>query len=613
VFKPQVYEPGVNVGPGGINFRAPQLKGPQVSGPQMKGMNLDVSGLKGKLGGGGGGASAPTGPLLPSQAIFRQKPWLPWWLIPVGIALAALAVLLYLLLPKNVVVPELVGSKSAFEAEEKLTAAELKLAGTQREKTTAAAPPGTIIGQTPAAGEKAEKESEVSVLVAVGNGKITVPKITGLTLAEAEKVLRGKKLTMGQSAPTPPDPKGKISSQIPAEGEIVKEGAPVDIFFPDPKDKEGGDKDGGGGAGGGGGGGGGGDGKKGDVVIPAIGKDDTEAYAQKVGEDGLVPESVRAFDASPANTLFGTDPPGGTKVAEGAKVKLLVSAGFPRMAFDDDKNILLVDGATGKKLDPIAKGPQREKDPAWSPDGTRVAYVGGRRIFLKNMDKPDDAAIALTSDADEFSDLAWAPTADVNLLAMSRKKGDDRDLCLGEITDKPLVARCIPDPDINVGRSIHWAPDGKTILAFGVASDNLAKFGIVRWRSKKAFSPDPKDWGKGRFATDVSESNKGVLDAALSHDGKQLALVSNLGSDFFRLSLAKPNDLLMTNAKATTVRACKVAWRSDGVELVVVKADELCREAVGSLARLPVKNPTQQTELNARGDNPVFQPLTLGG
>src|SRR2546421_12952625 len=74
VYKPQLYEPGVNVGPGGISFRKPQLRAPQMQGPQMKGMNIDSSKLKGgKLPGfGGGGASAPSGPLLPSQGVFRQ-------------------------------------------------------------------------------------------------------------------------------------------------------------------------------------------------------------------------------------------------------------------------------------------------------------------------------------------------------------------------------------------------------------------------------------------------------------------------------------------------------------------------------------------------------------
>ena len=121
----------------------------------MKGMNLDANSLK--MPGKGGASAAPSGPLLPSQGVFKQKAWLPWWMVPVVIALAALAVLLYMLLPKNVVVPDVVGAKSTFEAEKELTETGFKLAGAPKEKVDPDAPAGSVIGQTPAAGEKAEK------------------------------------------------------------------------------------------------------------------------------------------------------------------------------------------------------------------------------------------------------------------------------------------------------------------------------------------------------------------------------------------------------------------------------------------------------------------------
>jgi hypothetical protein len=59
------------------------------------------------------------------------------------------------------------------------------------------------------------------------------------------------------------------------------------------------------------------------------------------------------------------------------------------------------------------------------------------------------------------------------------------------------------------------------------------------------------------------------------------------------------------------VRACKVAWRSDGQEIVVVQADQFCAEPNGQLARMPVKKPSAQQLLGFSGDNPAFQPLTL--
>ena len=110
-------------------------------------------------------------------------------------------------------------------------------------------------------------------------------------------------------------------------------------------------------------------------------------------------------------------------------------------------------------------------------------------------------------------------------------------------------------------------------------------FGIVRWTSKKPFSADAKDWGKGRFKSDISNPAKGVIDWALSPDGKTVAAVANFDSDAFQLYFAKPKDFLLTDAKPQGVRACKAAWRSDGQEIVVVQADQFCAEPNGQLAR----------------------------
>jgi beta-lactam-binding protein with PASTA domain len=615
MFRPQVYEPGVSVGPGGINFRKPQFRGPQLRGPQMQAKNFQLSNLKVPGRGGGAQAAAPTAPLLPSQGVFRQKAWLPWWLIPVLLLLILLAFLLYTLLPRNVVVPDLVGSPSAFDAEQKLTEADLRLAPQQKEKVSSDAKPGTVIGQTPAAGEKTEKDSEVAIQVAVGSGKIEVPKIVGLNLADAEKALREKQLTVGQSSPQPPDPAKEIASQIPAEGEVVQEGTPVDIFFEEPgkgkggEDKGGEENAGGGAAGGGGGGGGGG----GEVRVPEIGGAPIEEYAKTVADENLVPVKETAFNAAKAGTVFGTEPAENTEVEAGSKVKLLVSAGFPQLVFDNDKDILRVNGATGKKLDPVADGPQQEKDPAFSFDGTRVAYVGDGRVFLRDLEKPNAPAVTLTAQGDEFADLDWAPTADVNVLAMDRVKGEDRDLCLGQITGDGMTPQCLPEPDTSVGGAIHWAPDGKSILAGGVSNGTPGKIGVVRWKTKKPFSADPNDWSKGRFITDVTTPGEGAKEAAISPDGKRMAVIVKTGNNPFRLVLAKPSDPLLTNATPTGVRACKVAWRPDGRELVVVQADELCAEELGSLVRVPVGNPDDQEQVAAEGDNPTFQPLSLGG
>ena len=406
--------------------------------------------------------------------------------------LALLALLLFLFLPKNVEVPDVVGKKSAFEAEKLITEAGLKLAPQTKEKVDTKVPPGTVLSQTPKAGEKAEKDGEVSILVAVGNGKVNVPNVVGQTTGEAEKTLREAGLTLGQATPQPVEPEAKIKSQIPAEKEILKQGAPVDIFLEVPGegkggDGKGGDEEGGGGAAAGGGGGGGGGGR---CVVPAIDGALAEEYGQKAGDLGLVPSTQKAFDESDKGTVFRVEPEPGTEVKAGTPVKLFVSSGFPELAYDNDKDVLRVNGSDGSKLDPIAKGSQDEHDPAWSADGSAVAYTSEGQVFLANLSKPDEAPKELTKKGEKFSDLAWAPPADVNVLAMAKIVDGASDLCLGKIDADGMTTACKEEPDITIERKINWAPDGKSILAWGFKT-GTTKFGMVRWTTRGAVLDQP--------------------------------------------------------------------------------------------------------------------------
>jgi hypothetical protein len=339
--------------------------------------------------------------------------------------------------------------------------------------------------------------------------------------------------------------------------------------------------------------------------------------AQAAADAGVVPDKVTEFSPKKKGTVIRTEPPAGAKLEAGDKVKIVVSGGFPKLTYDDGKNILLANGANGKRFPAVAKGPTQDTDPTFSADGTEIAYVANRQVFLKDLTKKDATAVPLTDPGDKFSDLAWAPTVDQHVIAMFRDKSpggknEDQDLCLLQVLKEPQSPQCISEPDFNVEKVVRWSYDGKSIFALGV-KPNRTGFGIVRWTSKKPFSADRNDWGKGKFVTDVSNPAKGVIDwSPLPPDGKTVAVVANFDSDAFQLYFAKAKDFPLTDAKPQGVRACKVAPRSDGKEIVVVQEDQFCSEANGQLARMPVKNPgAGQTNLGFSGDNPAFQPLTL--
>jgi beta-lactam-binding protein with PASTA domain len=605
VYKPQVHPPGVRIGPSGIDLMKGGVKAPRVQAPKVPKAQIKAGDIKLPSGGG-----APAVPLMPNQALFRQKAWIGWWVLPLLLLLAIAAVVIYLLLPKNVVVPNVVGSKSSFDAEKTLTQSGLTLNPAIKQQL-ASAQPGTVLAQTPAPGKKASKGGLVALLVAIRPKTAQVPSIVGMNSAQADQALRAKNLSLGTGSPQPVDPAAKISSQIPAARQVVKQGTPINIFFkrPAPPDKVKAKtaaakeqvkktaaqaKQGG--------------------PAPALATGATAAaVAAAAAKHGIVPVTVSAFDAAKKGTVFGESPVAGTPLEAGQKLTLFVSAGFPQLAFDNGKDIELVDGFNGKKLPSPAKGPQEAKDPTWSPDATRLIYSGDERLFLKDLTKAKEPAIPITAPTDKFTDPAWAPTGDANVIAMAGVISDtEQDLCLGRLNGTGMTVKCKSQPGLKIGKAIHWGTNGKSIIAFGQTPD-ASKQGIVRWKTAKPFSPNPADWSSGHFITDTSQPGHAVLDAALSPDGKTLALVSNLSSPFFRLYLAKPTDFAMTNAQPTPLRACKVAWRGDSKELVVVQEDAFCQEDVGQLIAMPLSHRDASRPLNASGDNPAFQPLTLGG
>ena len=113
--------------------------------------------------------------------------------------------------------PELAGSK-LFAAQQKLSDAGLKL-GQQQPEETAKAPPGTILASIPAAGKSIGKGKEVTVLIAVGSTKVTVPTVVGLTFQAADNRLRKKGLQVGLYEPKFDDPATAIvAHQTPDPG-----------------------------------------------------------------------------------------------------------------------------------------------------------------------------------------------------------------------------------------------------------------------------------------------------------------------------------------------------------------------------------------------------------
>jgi hypothetical protein len=225
----------------------------------------------------------------------------------------------------------------------------------------------------------------------------------------------------------------------------------------------------------------------------------------------------------------------------------------------------------------------------------------------------EGAARPVTEPGD-YTDLAWAPTAAIDVLAMAKGPAESRELCVGEIADdKRMEPDCKGKPGLTIGRAIHWSPDGRTLLAFGKNAKKEQQ-GIVRWRSPTPFSSRREDWGDGKFVSDVSDPAHFVADAAISPDGNTLALIANVGSTFFQLFLTAPNDFRMNaDPQPLGVRGCKVVWRSDSKQVAVAEGDATCAQGNGAIRAVPVDDPNAAQQLTQNGSNPAFQPRSLEG
>ncbi|HXA53403.1 MAG TPA: PASTA domain-containing protein, partial [Solirubrobacteraceae bacterium] len=397
--------------------------------------------------------------------VYRQRAWLPWWLAVV-VPLAAVAVVaLLLLLPKQTTVPNLKKATSVFAAQKLLGEAGLKLSPQVGQVVKPEVPPGTILEQSPAAGKHVKKGSLVSIEVATGTGKDTVPSVIGLTPVTAAGALRTAGVALGAISPQPVNPTGTIASQIPPANEVVPAGTPVAVFLKPPSKavaKSAAAAAGGAGAGAAAAAAAAAAAKGGKVTIPKLTGTPTAAAAQ-LSQLGLVPSTSEKLSSSPRGALIGSSPSAGTQVKTGTKVAVLVSAGFPDLAYNTATAVQVVNGANGKPTVKVPPATEGQQEPAWSPDGTHLVYRQANGLELLNAGKQGAQPVTLTGTEAAAHDPAFAPTTKANILSYIEDHGGSSQLCFATVGPYVLAPSCTSHPGWELGRQISWAPDGSSL------------------------------------------------------------------------------------------------------------------------------------------------------
>lgn len=164
---------------------------------------------------------------------------------------------------------------------------------------------GTVIGTKPAAGEKVTIDTEVIILVSKGAEKKEVPKIEGLTAADAEKKLKEQGLKPGnvKEEYNSSVEAGKVISQSVKAGKKVDAGTSVDYVVSKGKEPA----------------------KM--VNVPAVVGESLSSAKKILDNWGIRYKTVDADSPSPSGIIVETDPEAGTSIEEGSTITLYVSNG----------------------------------------------------------------------------------------------------------------------------------------------------------------------------------------------------------------------------------------------------------------------------------------------
>jgi len=531
--------------------------------------------------------------------VFVQARAVPFWAAALAVAVIAAAAFAVTLLPERVTVPRVEGAPDVATAQRALGAAGLAVDPGVRSRTVAGVRPGTILDQIPAPGARAERGEHVVLLVAVSARRAVMPNVAGVALGRAVALVRAAGLSAGTVLPAGAPAGAIVASQLPVAGRRVAAGTVATLFA------------GRGGAERAGAAGTARAAAAGGATVPSPGGRPAAQYARAVAAAGLTPKVIRAVSAAPLGTLAGVRPAPGTVLAPGATVRLVVAAGVPRLAFDTGAVMRLFDPRSGRTVREAQPPQGRAAEPSWTADGRRVLYRVGRRLLLASATSPAAGRIVYAGRT-RFAAATIAPTLATGVVAMVRRSGADGDLCFARLGGGDLQPRCARDPRWDLGRAISWRPDGRELLVFGVRRGRPGTFGILRYRSARAFSADPRDW-RGAIATDTSQAGRGVIAAAYAPSGRRVGLVTNAGLERFQVVIAASRELRDPAAPALPVRACELAWRPDGDELAVVQSDDACSRPDGELVRVSVAHPRAAAIVAGSGRHPAYQPLTYAG
>jgi serine/threonine-protein kinase len=211
----------------------------------------------------------------------------------------------FLTRPEMVTVPDVTGEQEDAATIE-LQAADFEVA---TERIESEIPEGEVIEQDPSGNSEAEQGSTVTITVSLGPGTVKVPKVSGLTVPEARRVLTGKGFeVVVEKRASESVPAGRVIGTDPRQGTSLKDGETVTLIASTGVET---------------------------AVVPNVLGLDRVSATTELRDAGFVVNANPTRSDEPEDQVLEQDPPAGEEAEVGSEVTITYSSGVGTITLGD--------------------------------------------------------------------------------------------------------------------------------------------------------------------------------------------------------------------------------------------------------------------------------------